>query len=70
MYFTYPTPTFLISVAKFTLKSEFIEVAEDVGYVNVCVILKSCIKRDVLIHVNFYNDSAFGELIIITLICG
>ena len=45
--------------------SELIEVTEDVGYIDVCVILKSYIKRDVVIHVNFSSNSADGELTLI-----
>lgn len=49
------------SVAKFTLEKENYKVYEDEQSLDICVILKSEIKRDVNLYLDFDNGTAYGE---------
>lgn len=50
-------------MAKISLQREFDEVYEVGGPVDldVCVVLKTPIKRNITFHVDYANDTAFGE---------
>lgn len=50
-------------MAKVTLDTAFYEVHEGIGPVelDICVTLKTPIKRDITFFLDYFNDSANGE---------
>ena len=54
----------LLTVAKFTLTQAVYKTAEGDGYVVVCVELKSCIRRNVTLYLEYAEGSAVGEHVI------
>lgn len=50
---------FLTSVAKISFNESFVKLHEDVGYVDICVVLKTDIKRDFDFNLTVYNDTAY-----------